>query len=284
MALQTVDDALALLRTREDAPVRLYREGNSMTLKPAAGFLRTEDVKPAAHESMAPRIDLCEVCHSSESVGQIATASARHFHLAEHTLCSFKDDDSHLRHHLLQVDSQKKSCCTASDDSRLQCLFALESKSDVTLLDGIFFLVVTNGKLVAIDGEGLTADAVGRRFLHVTLHLLDLAVDFITGKSRHTRLGKTTAVQREVEAGGHLVVFLEFHAHLDIHAVEEDRHELLFLIPHLLIVRVAGHLSDDILTQVIGLCAHIDTSVPILSLSTENTEEAENTEKVAFHK
>ena len=80
-----------------------------MRLKPFISHLRTEYLEQSFEQFVAPRIDLFQVGHLLKGIGQITTSAARYGHFGQHLSALLKNGDTGLRHHLFQVDRQKKT-------------------------------------------------------------------------------------------------------------------------------------------------------------------------------
>ena len=59
---------------------------------------------------------MAQVGNTFKTVGAVAPSTARHFHLGQHTTATLEDGDPHLGHEFLQVDGQKETGGTATDD------------------------------------------------------------------------------------------------------------------------------------------------------------------------
>lgn len=90
-ACQAVDYGLGALRSWEHTLVVLCRQLNSVLFKPLTGVVVVERVEKPFHQFVAPWIDALQVVDAEERVGEVASASARHANLGQHTAALLED-------------------------------------------------------------------------------------------------------------------------------------------------------------------------------------------------
>ena len=78
-----------------------------------------EHIEEPFHQTMTTGIDLGEVADLTKGIGTVAASSTADLYLGKNTIAALEDVNLHLGHHFLQVDSQKETCRSASDNSRL---------------------------------------------------------------------------------------------------------------------------------------------------------------------
>lgn len=71
--------------------VVLCRQLNSVLFKPLTGVVVVERVEKPFHQFVAPWIDALQVVDAEERVGEVASASARHANLGQHTAALLED-------------------------------------------------------------------------------------------------------------------------------------------------------------------------------------------------
>ena len=87
-----------------------------MLLKPAESIVVIKLMEEIAKQTMAARIDIGKARHLLERIGAIAASTSGNSHLAQHVLAAFKDGDIHLWQHFLEVDRQKESGRSPTDN------------------------------------------------------------------------------------------------------------------------------------------------------------------------
>lgn len=112
---EAVDDGMRVLSLRKHALVILRHQRHAMTFKPTVGILVVKPMKQTFHQPMSTRINLRQVADLGKRIGTVTAPAATDLHFRQHPLAPLKDGYVHLWHHLLQVDSQKESCCSAAN-------------------------------------------------------------------------------------------------------------------------------------------------------------------------
>jgi hypothetical protein len=83
-----------------------------------------EDVKESFHQPMPSGIYLRQIADIFKRIGTIASSATADFDLCQYMVTAFEDGDFHLGHHLFQIDGQKETCCSASNN---RCLHRMNT-------------------------------------------------------------------------------------------------------------------------------------------------------------